>query len=170
MTTSNKPKFSMSEMLKTGRAYVDTRLKLFQLQATERISRLFASLLVDALKVIFALFVLFFLSLALGFYFSELFGSASLGFLTTGGIFILFILVLSMFEVRLERKLINLTIKRFLSKWEESEADEEENLKNQFQEASSAQDKADDLDKQMSNPTEPDTTANTQTIHEAERI
>lgn len=98
-------------------------MKLFQLQLTERSSRLFASLLVDVVKGVLAVFVVFFFSLALGFYLSELLGSTSLGFLATGGIFILLILLLMLFEPRLEYFLMNRTIKRFLEKWQDDQDD-----------------------------------------------
>jgi hypothetical protein len=125
LTTNNKRKFSLSGTFKAGREYLDTRFKLIQLQFAERIVRVVASLLVDLLKAIFALFVLFFLSLALGFYFSELLGSMALGFLATGGIFVLFILILSLLKLPLERWLINLSIKRLLWKWYEGDEEEE---------------------------------------------
>lgn len=116
-------KFSLSGSFKKTREYLDTRLKLFQLQLTERSSRLFASLLVDVVKGVLAVFVVFFFSLALGFYLSELLGSTSLGFLATGGIFILLILLLMLFEPRLEYFLMNRTIKRFLEKWQDDQDD-----------------------------------------------
>lgn len=132
MTEEKKDtKFSLSGSFKKTREYLDTRLKLFQLQMTERSSRLFASLMVDVVKGVLALFVVFFFSLALGFYLSELLGSTSLGFLATGGIFILLILLLMLFEPRLEYFLMNRTIKRFLEKWEDdqdnNDTDEDKN-------------------------------------------
>lgn len=124
MTEEKKDtKFSLSGSFKKTREYLDTRLKLFQLQLTERSSRLFASLLVDVVKGVLAVFVVFFFSLALGFYLSELLGSTSLGFLATGGIFILLILLLMLFEPRLEYFLMNRTIKRFLEKWQDDQDD-----------------------------------------------
>ena len=120
-------KFSLSGSFKKTREYVDTRLKLFQLKLTERSSRLIASLLVDAVKAVLVLFVVFFFSLALGFYLSELLGSTALGFLTTGGIFILLFLLILLVEPRLEHFLMNLSIKRFLDKWYENEEPENVN-------------------------------------------
>lgn len=129
MTTNNKDqKFSLSGTIKTGREYVDTKLKLLQLKLTERTSRLVASLFVDLIKIVFALFVVFFLSLALGLYLSELMGSASLGFLTTGGIFALLIVLVSVFEIRLERRFMNLSIKRFLQKWADESDDDDDTM------------------------------------------
>lgn len=121
-------------MFQKSKEYIDTRFRLLQLQATERSSRLIASLLVDLIKTVFGLFVLFFLSLALGFYLSELLGSSSLGFLATAGIFVVLIVIISLFEKKLEHFFMVLSIKRFLQKWnDESEENEihEENKPNQ---------------------------------------
>lgn len=121
-------KFSFTGVFQKSKEYIDTRLKLLKLKAVERSSRLIASLIVDVVRAVFALFVLFFFSLALGFYLSELLGSSSLGFLATGGIFVLLILVISALEGPLERLFMNLSIKRFLQKWND-EIDEDEDGK-----------------------------------------
>ncbi len=118
-------KFSVKGVFQKSKEYIDTRLKLIRLKLVERSSRLIASLIVDGVKTIFAIFVLFFFSLALGFYLSELLGSSSLGFLATGGIFVLLIVVVSVFEEKIERTFMNLSIKRFLQKWND-EIDEDE--------------------------------------------
>lgn len=118
-------KFSFKGVFQKGKEYVDTRFKLVKLKMVERSSRLIASLIVDVVRAVFALFVVFFLSLALGFYLSELLGSTSLGFLATGGIFVLLIALISLLEAPLERLFMNLSIKRFLQKWND-EIDEED--------------------------------------------
>lgn len=119
-------KFSISGVYQKSKEYINTRLRLLKLGLVERSSRLIASLIVDGVKTILALFVVFFLSLALGFYLSDLLGSSSLGFLATGGIFVLLIALVSAFENPLERLFMNLSIKRFLQKWnDEIEEDEE---------------------------------------------
>jgi len=120
-------KFSINGVFQKSKEYIDTRFKLFKLKLVERSSRLIASLIVDVVKTVFAIFVIFFLSLALGFYLSELLGSSSLGFLATGGIFVVLIVLISAFESRLERLFMNLSIKRFLQKWnDELDEDDEE--------------------------------------------
>jgi hypothetical protein len=99
-------------------------LKLFKLKMTERFSRLLASLLVDGVKVVLFLFILFFFSLALGFYLSELLGSTALGFLATGGIFAVFLIIIILIEPKLEQKLMNLSIRRILDKWYDEDEEE----------------------------------------------
>jgi len=119
-------RFSLNGVFQKTKEYVDTRLKLVKLRAVERSSRLLASGLVDLIKAVFALFVLFYFSLSLGFFLSERLGSTSLGFLVTGGIFVLLIVVVSAFETPLERLFMNLSIKRFLQKWNDELDDDEE--------------------------------------------
>ncbi|MGV3763801.1 phage holin family protein [Parapedobacter sp.] len=120
-------KFSINGVFQKSKEYIDTRFKLFKLKLVERSSRLIASLITDGLKGILAVFVIFYLSLALGFYLSELLGSSALGFLVTGGIFVVLIIVVSAFENPLERFFMNLSIKRFLQKWnDEIDEDDEE--------------------------------------------
>lgn len=124
-------KFSINGVYQKSKEYIDTRFKLFKLKLVERSSRLIASLITDGLKGILAVFVIFYLSLSLGFYLSELLGSSALGFLATGGIFVLLIILVSAFENPLERFFMNLSIKRFLQKWnDEIDDDDEEGKQN----------------------------------------
>lgn len=118
-------RFSMKGVFQKSKEYIDTRFNLAKLKLVERSSRLIASLIVDMIKTVFAIFVLFFFSLALGFYLSELLGSSSLGFLATGGIFVVLIVLISLFESRLERLFMNLSIKRFLQKWNDEIDDDD---------------------------------------------
>lgn len=118
--------FSINGVYQKSKEYIDTRFKLFKLKLVERSSRLIASLITDGLKGILAIFVIFYLSLSLGFYLSELLGSSALGFLATGGIFMLLIILVSAFESPLERFFMNLSIKRFLQKWNDEIDDDEE--------------------------------------------
>ncbi|HWK57583.1 MAG TPA: phage holin family protein [Parapedobacter sp.] len=123
-------KFSINGVYQKSKEYIDTRFKLLKLRLVERSSRLIASLITDGVKGILAIFVIFYLSLALGFYLSELLGSSALGFLATGGIFVLLIILISAFENPLERFFMNLSIKRFLQKWNDEIDEDEEGKQN----------------------------------------
>ena len=124
-------KFSINGVYQKSKEYIDTRFRLFKLKLVERSSRLIASLITDGLKGVLAIFVIFYLSLALGFYLSELLGSSALGFLATGGLFVLLIVIVSAFENPLERFFMHLSIKRFLQKWnDEIDEDDEEGKQN----------------------------------------
>lgn len=53
-------------------------------------------------------------------------GSYSLGFLSTGGIFLVILLIIRAMEPKLEAKFMNVTIKRILAKWDDEDDEEEQ--------------------------------------------
>ncbi len=118
-------KFSFSEVFKKSKEYLDTQLELAKLKAVSKSSKILGSLIVDVSKVLLSLLIVFFISLALGFYLGELLGSYSLGFLATGGIFLLILLLIRVFEPKLEEKFMNLSIKRIMANWNSDDEEEE---------------------------------------------
>jgi len=122
-------KFSFSEVFKKSKEYLDTQLELAKLKAVSKSSKILGSLIVDVSKVLLSLLIVFFISLALGFYLGELLGSYSLGFLATGGIFLLILLLIRVFEPKLEQKFMNLSIRRIMANWDSDNDDEEEEKK-----------------------------------------
>lgn len=120
-------KFSITETFNKAKDYIETQFELLRLKAISRSARIFGSLVIDVTMVLLSLLVVFFLSLALGFYLGEVLGSYSLGFLATGGIFIIFMVLIRVFEKKLELKFINLSIKRILAKWDDDEDEQEVN-------------------------------------------
>ncbi len=119
-------KFSFSESFDKSKDYLETQFELLKLKAISRMSRILGSLIVDASKVLLTLLIVFFVSLALGFYLGELMGSYSLGFLSTGGIFLVILLIIRAMEPKLEAKFMNVTIKRILTKWDDEDDEEEQ--------------------------------------------
>ncbi len=136
-------KFSFSESFKKSKEYFDTQVELLKLQAISRMTRIIGSLIVDGSKLLLSLLVVFFWSLALGFYLGEVLGSYSLGFLATGGIFLVIVLLIRAFEPKLEAKFMDLSIKRILAKWDDPDEDEEEDLATESEDSNSAQTAAD---------------------------
>ncbi|UIR55899.1 hypothetical protein LZQ00_16760 [Sphingobacterium sp. SRCM116780] len=112
-------KFSFSGTFQKTKEYIDLQLNLIRLKTVERSSRLIASLIMDGAKLILTLFIVFFLCLALGFYLGEVLGSNSLGFLATAVIFFIILLLIRVFEPGLESKFMDLSIRRFSSKWKD---------------------------------------------------
>src|SRR5690606_24147408 len=88
-------------------------------------ARIAGAIMVDICKLLLGLIVIFFFSLALGFYLGELLGSYALGFLATGGIFLVFLLLINIFSTKLEAKFMDLTIRKVLGRLNEEEADPE---------------------------------------------
>ena len=116
-------KFSLSGSFRKTKEYVDTQLELLKLQAMARVSRLLGALIVDVSKIILVLIVVFFLAMALGFYLGEVLGSNALGFLATGGLFLLILVLLRVFEPKIETKFMNIAVRKFYSKWNEGAKD-----------------------------------------------
>lgn len=121
-------KFSINDTIKTGKDYVDTQIKLLRLRGLSKGSRIFGSLALDIIKLVFTLFIVFFCSLALGFFLGELLGSNALGFLLTGVIFFVLVLLIRFFEPKLESFFVDLTIRKVTSKWDDDDDDDEEEI------------------------------------------
>lgn len=117
----DEQKFSLSGSFKKVREYIDTQIELLKLQAMARGSRMLGALIVDISKVIFVLIVVFFLAMALGFYLGEVMGSNALGFLSTGGIFLIILFLVIAFEAKIERKFIDIAVRKFYRKWNEED-------------------------------------------------
>lgn len=117
----DEQKFSLSGSFKKAKEYVDTQLELLKLRAISRVSRMLGALIVDVAKVVLLLIIVFFLALALGFYLGEVLGSNALGFLTTGGIFLLILLIVRAFERKIESAFMNLAVRKFYNNWNEEE-------------------------------------------------
>lgn len=113
--------FSFSGSFQKAKEYVDTQVELLKLKTIARMGRVIGTLVLDATKLLLTLIVVFFLSLALGFFLGELLGSNALGFLVTGAVFFVILLVIRAFEPKLEAKFMDLTIRRVLGKWQEDE-------------------------------------------------
>lgn len=117
-------KFSLSGSFQKGKEYVDTQLELLKLKALARGSRILGVIAVDMVKLVFTLFILFFLSLALAFFLGELLGSNALGFLVTGLFFALILLIVRALEPKLEEKIRDFTISKIASRWDDDEEKE----------------------------------------------
>lgn len=123
-------KFSFTGSFQKAKEYTETQLELLKLKAIIKSARMSGALATDAIKLLLSLIVVFFLSLALGFFLGELMNSNALGFLTTGVIFIIILFVVIVKEPKLEAKLMDLVIGRILSKWnEEEDIDMKEKIK-----------------------------------------
>ena len=114
-------KFSFTGSYQKAKEYVDTQIEILKLKAIAKSSRIVGAIVLDISKVMIVLAIIFFWSLALGFWLGEIFGSYSLGFLATGGIFLIILLIVRAMEPKLEAKFMDLTIKKILGKWNEEE-------------------------------------------------
>lgn len=114
-------KFSFQGVIQKLKEYLQNTKNLTLLKLVDRLSSLFAALVTDGLMIVFGFFILLFLSIGLGFYFGELFGSNALGFAALAGVYLLLVLILSVSKNNIEKSLINLSIKKFFKKWNEED-------------------------------------------------
>lgn len=82
--------------------YIQQRILLLRLQATEKISKIASAIITSILLVIVLLFVLFFASITAGFWLSDLTNSLIAGF----GIVALFYLLVFLFIIIFLRKIL----------------------------------------------------------------
>lgn len=119
-------KFSFSDSFNKAKEYVDTQLELIKLKSIAKASRIGATIILDSSKLILVLLIIFFVSLSLGFWLGELMESNALGFLTTGIIFFIILLLVNARSGPLEKKFMGLIINRVFTKWND-EVDSKEN-------------------------------------------
>lgn len=102
------------KLINKVKEYVQVRSELSMLHAVDKGSQLFAGLLTDGLVLILSVLAGFFGSLALGFYLSECIGNTYAGFLIVAGIYLIAALILnSIKEKHLEKRIVNATIAKF---------------------------------------------------------
>jgi len=116
-------KFSLSGSFQKTKEYLDTQLELIKLKVIAKGSRLIGAIVLDITKLVLCLVIVFFLSLALGFFLGELLHSNALGFLATAGIFMLLLVIIRAIEPKLEAKFMDLSIKKILHKLSDDEAE-----------------------------------------------
>ena len=113
----------ISELRQLITEYFDARLKLIKLEAFEKTAKVTAVLFSSLVVALLGFFLLFFLSMSLGFYLGKVFDSMALGFISVTGLYlILFVLVLLMKKDLLE----NLLIERIISELTKKEEDDEQ--------------------------------------------
>lgn len=117
----DEQKFSFTGSFQKSKEYLDTQLEILKLKAISKSSRVIGAIVLDISKLMLVIAIIFFLSLALGFWLGELMGSYSLGFLSTGGIFLIILFIVRAMEPKLEAKFMDLTIRKVLGKWNEEE-------------------------------------------------
>ena len=102
--------------------YISARLKLFKYEVYEKSAKIAATLFSSFVIAMLAFLLLFFLSIALGFYFGALFNSLGAGFLVVAGLYLILLLPFIFFRKSWIEKLI---INRLIEQLTENEEDEQ---------------------------------------------
>jgi hypothetical protein len=113
--------FSLKGVIQKTKEYIRNWKKLSRLVLIERISTILSGFILDVIIVILGLIVLLFLSMSLAFYIADITGSTPLGFLITSGLYLLVIVIIASLKTKIENKIINLSIRKFLKKLNESD-------------------------------------------------
>lgn len=101
--------------------YLTARLKLLKIEVYEKTAKISATLFSSLMIAILAFMLLFFLSIALGFYFGTIFNSYGTGFMIVTGLYLLILLPFLFFGKGLIEKLI---VNRMIEQLMEKEEDE----------------------------------------------
>lgn len=119
----NEQNFSLKGVIQKAKEYIKNWKELSRLVLIERITSILASLILDVLMVVLGLIAFFFISISLAFYLAEVTNNTSLGFLLVSGLYLIIIIIIALLRTRIENVLINLSIRKFLKKWDESDED-----------------------------------------------
>lgn len=84
----------MNEIISTIKKLIEVRFNLLRTEIIDQLSSVAARIAAVVLMLLSASFILLFGSIALAFYFSEIYGSSSIGFLMLTGIYLLLFLLL----------------------------------------------------------------------------
>ncbi len=102
--------------------YFDARLKLIKLETFEKIAKVTAVLFSSLVVALLGFFLLFFLSMSLGFYLGKVFDSLTLGFLAVTGLYLLLFVVVLLMKKDLMEKFL---IERIIGELTKNEGDDE---------------------------------------------
>jgi hypothetical protein len=100
--------------------YLTARIKLLKFEVFEKTAKITATLFSSFVIAMLAFFLLFFLSIALGFYFGAVLGSNGTGFLMVTGLYLIMLIPFIIFRKSLiEKLIINRLIEQLTEKEEE---------------------------------------------------
>lgn len=109
----------MEELLEKIKEYIDTRIKLSKLVLIEKGSSVFADIVTTIIVVFFLVIAFLFISIALGFYISELIGNSYGGFFIVGLFYFLIALIVFLTKDKyIEKSIVNGIIKKIFKKEE----------------------------------------------------
>ncbi len=100
--------------------YFTARIKLLKLDIYEKTAKISATLFSSLVIAMLASLMLFFLSIALGFYFGAVLGSLGTGFMVVTGLYLLLLIPFILFRKNLiEKFIVNRLIEQLTEKEEE---------------------------------------------------
>ena len=111
-----------TESRKELEKYVQDRILLLKMQASEKTARLVALLFTVLMIALLGFFILLFLSIMAGYYFAEITGSLFSGFGIVAAFYVAIMVLLILTRKWFNKKIINTVISIFFEKTDEDEA------------------------------------------------
>jgi len=119
----NKEK-SIEDLYEDAKSYLDTKVEYTRLYLVEKVSKIFADVITNALVIICFVLAFLFATLTLALFLSDLLGSYTQGFGCVALFYLLLALIVYFTKDKfIEKAIINFTIRNYFSKL----ADKEEN-------------------------------------------
>ncbi|GAA4804934.1 hypothetical protein GCM10023231_37590 [Olivibacter ginsenosidimutans] len=117
-------KFSLKGVIQKLKEYVKNYTDLAYLKFVRSISKIVPGMAVAIISLLFAFFVVFYLSMALAFFIGEWLHSYALGFALTGAFFILLILLVALFKKPIKKLITNVCVRVFVRLHNDDDDDE----------------------------------------------
>ncbi|RZL18817.1 MAG: phage holin family protein [Pedobacter sp.] len=124
----NKEK-SIEDLYEDAKSYLDTKVEYTRLYLVEKVSKIFADVITNALVIICFVLAFLFATLTLALFLSDLLGSYTQGFGCVALFYLLLALIVYFTKDKfIEKAIINFTIKNYFNKLADKEEDDEQKI------------------------------------------
>jgi hypothetical protein len=124
----NKEK-SIEDLYDDAKSYLDTKVEYTRLYLVEKVSKIFADVVTNALVIICFVLAFLFATLTLALFLSDVLGSFTKGFGCVALIYLFLALIVYFTKDKyIEKAIINFTIKNYFKKMADKDGDEEQKV------------------------------------------
>nr|WP_121270058.1 phage holin family protein [Pedobacter schmidteae] len=124
----NKEK-SIEELYEDAKGYIDTRIEYTRLYLVEKVSKIFADLVTNAVVVICFILAFLFGTFTLALFLSDVLGSYARGFGCVALIYVVLALVVYYTKEKyIEKAIINFTIRNYFNKLADKDEEDEQKI------------------------------------------
>jgi hypothetical protein len=124
----NKEK-SIEDLYEDAKSYLDTKVEYGRLYLVEKVSKIFADVITNALVIICFILAFLFATLTLALFLSDLLDSFTQGFGCVALFYLLLALIVYFTKDKfIEKAIINFTIKNYFNKLADKEEDDEQKI------------------------------------------
>jgi len=124
----NKEK-SIEDLYEDAKSYLDTKVEYTRLYLVEKVSKIFADVITNALVIICFVLAFLFATLTLALFLSDLLGSYTQGFGCVALFYLLLALIVYFTKDKfIEKAIINFTIRNYFNKLADKQEDDEQKI------------------------------------------